>query len=53
MIGLKYVIPTTFPNQPPIPYLDEPLNKMVIEFIDYVQENNILDFAYLHDWKIY
>jgi len=31
-------------------FLDEPINKEVIEFIDYVDDGNVLQFRYLNDW---
>lgn len=46
MIGFKFVLPSTFPIFPPWSILDEPVNPMVSEFIDYVGANNVLNFAY-------
>ena len=46
MIGFKFVLPSTFPIFPPWSILDEPVNPMVSEFIDYVEANNVLNFAY-------
>lgn len=53
MIGFKFVIPTSFPMHPPIAFLDEPINQLVIEIFDYVNAGNVLDFAFLHEWKTY
>ena len=47
MIGFKFVLATMFPNFPPLCFLDEPINPMVIEFIDYVEDNNLLAFGFL------
>jgi hypothetical protein len=46
MIGFKFVLPSSFPLTPPWSILDEPVNPMVSEFIDYVGANNVLNFAY-------
>ena len=46
MIGFKFVLPSNFPAVPPWSILDEPVNPMVSEFIDYVGANNVLNFAY-------
>ena len=46
MIGFKFVLPSSFPVVPPWSILDEPVNPMVSEFIDYVGANNVLNFAY-------
>ena len=46
MIGFKFVLPSNFPLVPPWSILDEPVNPMVSEFIDYVGSNNVLNFAY-------
>ena len=40
MIGFKFVLPTMFPQFAPLSFFDEPINKQVIEFVDYVEENN-------------
>ena len=53
MIGFKFVISSFYPFQPPLVFLDEPINKQVIELIDYVDEGNILNFKYLSDWVNY
>lgn len=50
-IGFKFVIPTFYPFEAPLTYLDEPENKQVIEFIDYVDKGNVIMFKYLVDWK--
>ena len=46
MIGFKFVLPSNFPLVPPWSILDEPVNPMVSESIDYVGANNVLNFAY-------
>ena len=51
MIGFKFVIPSAFPLHPPTPFLDEEINQSVIEIFDYVEANNVLNFAYLSDWR--
>lgn len=51
MIGFKFVIPLNFPNVSPTTYLDEPINPQVIEFIDYVEDHNVLQFEYLSKWN--
>ena len=51
MIGFKFVLPSTFPVAAPWAILDEPINPMVIEFIDYVGQNNVMSFAYLEQWR--
>jgi len=40
-----------FPFEVPLVFLDEPENKSVIEFIDYVDEGNRLHFSYLEQWE--
>jgi hypothetical protein len=52
MIGFKFVMGTTFPQHPPQAFLDEPIKEEIFEFFDYVKPGNVLDFAYLHDWKV-
>jgi hypothetical protein len=47
------VLGTTFPVNPPIALLDEPINEMLFEFIDYLKPGNFLDFNYLHNWKTF
>ena len=51
MIGFKFILTSFFPFQPPRVFLDEPINREVIEFIDYVDEGNIINFRYLNDWS--
>lgn len=51
MIGFKFVLPSSFPVVPPWSILDEPVNPMVSEFIDYVGPNNVLNFAYQEQWR--
>jgi hypothetical protein len=46
------VIPSYFPGGgAPLAYLDEPLNPMLIEFIDYLEEGNKIMFNFLSEWK--
>lgn len=49
-LGFKFVLPTFFPFEPPMVFLDEPENPMVIEFIDYLQKGNKIFFKYLQEW---
>lgn len=51
LIGFKFVLPTNYPFDPPMVYLDEPENPILIEFIDYIEKGNRLNFQYLTDWK--
>ncbi|TNV78741.1 hypothetical protein FGO68_gene5969 [Halteria grandinella] len=51
MIGFKFIIGTTFPQHPPIAFLDEPIIPSLFEFFDYLKPGNLLDFAYLHEWR--
>ena len=51
LIGFKFVIPSFFPFSPPLAFLDEPINQNVIEFIDYIEQGNLINFQYLQDWK--
>jgi hypothetical protein len=44
MIGFKYILTSFFPFQPPKVFLDEPITKKDIEFIDYVDEGNVINF---------
>lgn len=53
MIGFKFVLGTTFPNYPPLAFLDEPINELMFEFFDYLKPGNVLDFAFLHEWKTF
>ncbi len=39
-----------FPQKPPICFLDEPINPLIIEIFDYVEEGNLLSFRMLIDW---
>jgi hypothetical protein len=50
-IGFKFVLPSLYPYEAPLTYLDEPENKQVIEFIDYIDQGNVIMFKYLADWK--
>ena len=43
-IGFKFLICWEYPRQPPIVILDEPINKQVIEFIDYIDSGNVIMF---------
>lgn len=47
MIGFKFALPTFFPFSPPKVFLDEPMNQQVIDFIDYVDAGNVINFKYL------
>ena len=49
--GFKFVLPSSFPQQPPIAYLDEQPNPLLYEIFDYIKPGNILDFGFYHDWK--
>lgn len=51
MLGFKFVLPSKFPYQAPIAFLDEPINKQVIEFSEYVRDGNVLDFGFLREWN--
>ena len=51
MLGFKFVLPSKFPHQAPIAFLDEPINKQVIEFSEYVRDGNVLDFGFLREWN--
>lgn len=51
MIGFKFIIGTTFPQHPPIAFLDEPIIPSLFEFFDYLKPGNLLDFAYIHEWR--
>jgi hypothetical protein len=44
MIGFRFVITSFFPFSPPLAFLDEPLNQNVIDFIDYVDDGNVINF---------
>ena len=50
MIGFKFILTSFFPFHPPRVFLDEPINKEVIELSDYVKEGNVINIAYLNDW---
>jgi hypothetical protein len=51
MIGFKFVMPSSFPQHPPLCFLDEPENALVTEMIDYIDHGNVIEFSYLHDWR--
>lgn len=34
--GFKFILPEHYPRQPPYVYLDEPINKSVVENFDYI-----------------
>ncbi len=47
MIGFKYVLLSKFPQTPPLVFIDAPINKQVIELLDYIDDNNQLSFKFL------
>ena len=49
-IGFKFLIPVQYPLFPPYVYLDEPVDKTVIEMIDYVEENNRIKSELIIKW---
>jgi hypothetical protein len=53
MIGFKFVLPSSYPRNPPFVFLDEPENALVIEMIDYIDVGNVIEFAYLQEWRTY
>ena len=50
-VGFKFVLPPNFPFEPPMVFLDEPENELLIEIIDYLDEGNRIMFSYIDDWK--
>jgi hypothetical protein len=44
MFGFKFVISTFFPHSPPLVFLDEPENPRLVEFIDYIDKGNRMNF---------
>jgi hypothetical protein len=32
-------------------FLDEPENPTLVEYIDYLDQGNVIEFAYLNDWR--
>jgi hypothetical protein len=53
MIGFKYLLPTSYPKNPPFVILDEPIDALVTEMIDYIDAGNVIEFAYLQEWRTY
>jgi hypothetical protein len=51
MFGFKLVITSTFPQNPPLPFLDEEPNPLLYDFFDYIKPGNFLEFAFLFDWR--
>ena len=49
-IGFKFILPNNYPMEAPLVYLDEPVNQMVIDMIDYVDRGNRIMFSYLTEW---
>jgi len=44
------VLPDVYPGKPPLVWLDEPENKDVIDFVDYLDHGNQINFDYLIFW---
>jgi hypothetical protein len=51
MFGFKFIIPHLFPRTCPFVFLDERPHPLYSEFFDYIKPGNILDFAFLHEWR--
>lgn len=51
MIGFKFVLPSSYPQMPPLTFLDEPEDELVIEMIDYIDKGNVIEFSYLQEWR--
>lgn len=51
-LGFKFILSSNYPNTPPMAFLDEPENPMLLEYIDYLGKGNRIMFNYLHDWKM-
>ena len=49
--GFKFMLPPDYPNAPPIVYLDEPENALIVEMLDYLDKGNIICNQYLYDWR--
>lgn len=49
-LGFRFILPTDYPKNVPLVYLDEPENKEVIEMIDYLEAGNRIMFNYLFQW---
>lgn len=50
-VNYKIILPSVYPHKVPFVYLDEPINKEVIEMIDYLEDQNRIQFQYLIMWK--
>lgn len=51
MLGFKFILPSNYPAEAPISYLDEPENDEVVEMIDYLDKGNRIMFEYLIVWN--
>ena len=51
MSGFKFVLPSTYPQFPPLVFLDEPENALVTEMIDYIDQGNAIEFKFLEEWR--
>jgi len=38
--GFKFVLPILYPYEPPLTYLDEPENPILLSYIDYLEKGN-------------
>lgn len=50
-VGFKFICPIGYPQAPPYVFLDEKLDRSVIDFVDYVEENNRIMCDMLQEWQ--
>lgn len=50
LLGFKFILPSNYPVEAPICYLDEPENEEVVEMVDYLDKGNRIMFEYLIVW---
>ena len=50
MLGFKFVLPQTYPDNAPLVFLDEQERAEVVEMIDYLDKGNRIMFDYLVTW---
>lgn len=48
---VKYILPANYPLAPPKIYFDFQLPMEVVKALDYIGEQNMINFAYTQQWN--
>jgi ubiquitin-protein ligase len=48
---VKYIIPSNYPMAPPKVYFDFQLSMDIVKAVDYIGQQNVLNFQYLQMWN--